>query len=285
MTIDLQSYRRMFADEIEAIANIATPSLVDALAAIPRERFLDSGPWIVRGEGDLLSGPRRTPDDNPRRVYHNYSIAIDPARQLFNGAPSLMARSIDRLGLTAGDRVLHVGLGLGYYTALVAHTVGPSGRVVGIEIDEALASRARANLAEMPWVDVRAGDARDAFGEAFDAILVNAGVTHAQESWLVALADGGRLLFPLTATSPQMGPVGKGIQILLTKNHAGVLDAAVVNFIAIYSGIGLRDDELNARIGEALQRSPFPRLTRLRRDVHDSQTGCWLHTPSWCLCS
>lgn len=67
--------------------------------------------------------PRRTPDGDPRHVYHNLSIAIDPERQLFNGAPSLLALCIDRLAIRSGARVLHVGCGLGYYSALMAHCV------------------------------------------------------------------------------------------------------------------------------------------------------------------
>ncbi|HET7218757.1 MAG TPA: methyltransferase domain-containing protein [Vicinamibacterales bacterium] len=283
MTIGLASYRRMFAEEIAAIANIRTPSLVEALATVPRERFLDPGPWLVRSEADLFAGPRPTPDDDPRRVYHNYSIAIDPSRQLFNGVPSLLASSIDRLALESGSRVLHVGSGLGYYTALIAQTVGPGGRVLGIEVDAGLSARARANLADLRWVELRTGDATGLFNETFDAILVNAGVTHVLQTWLDALADGGRLLFPLTAPMPPTGVIGKGVQILLTKRPDGAADAVVVNFVAIYSAIGLRDASLDSQIAQAFSRSPFPRLTERRVDPHEADNTCWLHAADWCL--
>ncbi len=49
--------------------------------------------------------------------------------------------------------MLHVGTGLGYYTAIMAHCVGPSGRVVGIEIDADARRSAGENLASLPWVD------------------------------------------------------------------------------------------------------------------------------------
>lgn len=281
--IDLAMYRRLFAEEIEALANIRTPGLVDAIAAVPRERFLNDGPWLVRADADLFAGPRPTPDADARRVYHNYAIAIDPARQLFNGSPSLLASSIDRLRLEPGGRVLHVGTGLGYYTAIIAQTVGRGGRVVGVEVDEALAARARDNLADLPWVEVRTGDARGPFDEPFDAILINAGVTDVEPAWLAALVDGGRLLFPLTASLPAAATIGKGLQILLTKRAHGRADAAVVSFVAIYSAIGLRDPSLDAVIGQALARAPFPRLTERRIDRHEADATCWLHTPGWCL--
>jgi protein-L-isoaspartate(D-aspartate) O-methyltransferase len=278
-----ESRRRFFAEEIEALANLETPSLIDALAAVPRERFLRPGPWLVRGEADITGGPRRTPDADPRHTYHNYSIAIDPERQLFNGTPSLLAAMIDRLALKAGARVLHVGAGLGYYSALLGQVVGETGRVLAIEVDPALAAEAASNLSSMAWVEMRCGDGVALHGETFDAILVNAGVTHPQQVWLDALSSEGRLILPMTATMPAMGTIGKGIMTLLTPGPDGDFNVRVLSFVAIYSAIGLRDDMLNDALGKALMRSPFPKLRRLRRDPHEAATACWLHTPSWCL--
>jgi hypothetical protein len=51
----------------------------------------------------------------------------------------------------------------------------------------------------------------------------------------------------------------------------------------IYSALGLRDESLNASIGRALQTNPFPRLKRLRRDVHEPAAECWLHGNGFCL--
>jgi protein-L-isoaspartate(D-aspartate) O-methyltransferase len=275
--------RRFFAEEIEAIANITTPALVEAIAAVPREEFLGTGPWLVSSEVDLGSGPRQTPDADTRRVYHNYSIAIDPARLLFNGAPALVAGWIDKLLLQPGQRVLHVGTGPGYYTALIAHTVGPTGAVVAIEVDPDLAARARASLANLPWVDVQTGDSTGPFTPTFDAILINAGVTHPHDAWLDALAPGGRMIVPLTATMPQMGTIGKGIGVHLTKDADGQFTARRLSPVAIYSAIGLRDASLNQQLGRTFMRSPFPPLRRLRQDPHDPTDTCWFHATSFCF--
>ena len=122
--IDLAAYRRFFAEEIEAVARLQTRALVDALAAVARENFPRAGPWTVVAEADVLAGGGLrtvlTPDADPRRVYHNIGVAIDPSRQLFNGQPGTLAAWIDALVLTPGARVLHVGCGLGYYTAVLA---------------------------------------------------------------------------------------------------------------------------------------------------------------------
>jgi protein-L-isoaspartate(D-aspartate) O-methyltransferase len=278
-----ESRRQFFAEEIAALANLETPGLVDALTAIPRERFLRPGPWLVRSETDLFGGPRPTPDADPSHAYHNYAIAIDPARQLFTGVPSLLTSLIDKLGLRKGARVLHVGAGLGYYTALLAHVIGETGRVLAFEIDPLLAADATLNLEVMPWVEVRCADGVSLSGETFDAILVNAGVTHAQDAWLDRLAPAGRLILPLTATMPAMGTIGKGFMMLLTPRVDGDFDVRLLTPVAIYSAIGLRDEQLNAELGKALMRNPFPRITRLRRDRHEAAQECWLHGAGGCL--
>src|SRR5206468_4950229 len=140
------------------------------------------------GDGFIMGGPprfRTTPDADPARVYHNIAIAIDPERQLFNGQPGTLAVWLDLLELTPGARVLHVGCGLGYYTAVMARVAGESGRVLALEIDRPLADAARRNLATLPWAEVRHIDGAPAqFDEQFDAILVNAGVTHPLDAWL-----------------------------------------------------------------------------------------------------
>src|SRR5713101_8704608 len=127
---DLALQRRFYAEELMATGNLKTRALVEALAAIERERFLPAGPWLVRAEGDWGGPPRQTPDADPRHVYHNLAIGIDPTRQLFNGGPGAVTTAIDALRLEPDQRVLHVGAGLGYYTAIMATIVGPKGRVV-----------------------------------------------------------------------------------------------------------------------------------------------------------
>src|SRR5690349_4322511 len=97
--MDLNDRRRFYAEEIAVLSNLRTPGLIDALATVPREEFLPPGPWLIRSEVDYGGGNRQTPDGDPRHVYHNVAIAIDPARQLFNGAPSLLAICIDALSL------------------------------------------------------------------------------------------------------------------------------------------------------------------------------------------
>jgi protein-L-isoaspartate(D-aspartate) O-methyltransferase len=289
----LAERRQFFAEEIEAVSNLQTRALVDALAAVPREDYLPPGPWTILSIADYVPGtvtaPRMTPDADPKRVYHNVGIAIDPSRQLFNGQPGTLAVWVDALGLTPGARVLHVGCGLGYYTAVMAHTVSPTGHVVAYEIDEGLAADARQRLQSLACVEVRHGDASQALDQTFDAILVNAGVTHPLDTWLDALAAGGRMMLPLTTALPAMGPtLGKGLMWALTKAGTGDdsdLTARMTGVLAIYSAVGLRDDEMNARIGKAMMSGPasWSIVKRLRRDRHEPSPSCWLHRHACCF--
>jgi len=286
MEMDLR--RRFYAEELEAVAKLRSPRLVQALATVPREAFLQPGPWTVVTEVDFLGGGSRTgltADADPARVNHNIAVAIDPARMLFNGQPGTLAVWIDALDLAPGARVLHVGCGLGYYAALMAHCVGPQGRLVAIEADEALAAGAARNLASMPWVEVRHGDATDVAGETFDAILVNAGVTHPLDAWLDALVPGGRMVIPITATMAPMGNIGKGLVFVMTKKGDGEIGARVLTVVAVYSAVGIRDDSVNVFLGKALLGGPaqWSSVARLRRDAHQASSSCWLHTARYCL--
>jgi protein-L-isoaspartate(D-aspartate) O-methyltransferase len=285
---DMADRRRFFAEELEAVCKLRSPALVDAFATVPREAFLRPGPWTVLADNDFMAGyaTRATPDADPARVCHNIVVAIDPERQLFNGQPGTLGVWLDALDLVPGGRVLHVGCGLGYYTAVMAHCVGPTGRVVALEVDESLAAEARTNLASLPWVDVRHADGSGPLHETFDAILVNAGVTHPLDVWLDAVAVGGRMILPLTGTMAAMGSnIGKGLVLLLTRQETGDFSVRVLTVVAIYSAIGLRDAEMNDRLGKAMMGGPmkWQAIKRLRRDVHEAAPDCWLHGRHFCF--
>jgi protein-L-isoaspartate(D-aspartate) O-methyltransferase len=195
-----EAARRWFAEELRYTARVQSRAVVDAFAVVPREHFCGSGPWR------LLSPIRAadywtTESDDPAHLYHDVLVAIDEPRRLNNGQPSLWASMFDQLDLVPGEHVVHVGAGTGYYSAILAEIVGPSGRVTAVEIDPDLAERSRRNLASAwPQAVVITAD-----GFAYrstrpaEAIVVNAGVSHLPPTWLDALApENGRLLVPLT---------------------------------------------------------------------------------------
>src|SRR5437868_3091170 len=91
-----------------------------------------------------------TTDSDPRWVYHDVLISVVRDRKLNNGEPGLWARLFDNCDLKKGERVLQIGAGTGYYSAILAELVGGTGSVIAVEYDEALAQKAKENLRNWP---------------------------------------------------------------------------------------------------------------------------------------
>ncbi|HEY7544624.1 MAG TPA: methyltransferase domain-containing protein [Blastocatellia bacterium] len=279
----LDDVRQFYAEEIQAVANLKSKALARAFAKVPREHFLGPGPWQIASP-DMVTGGvnyRVTEDDDPRHLYHNVLVAIDPARNLNNGQPSTLAFFLDSLDLQEGERVLHIGCGVGYYTAIIAETVGPAGQVIGIEVDAELAERARNNLADFSNVQALHGDGATFDPGETDAILINAGATHPRALWLDSLRIGGRLLLPLTFSKEPEG-TGSGL-MLKVKREEESYAARFVSPVSIYPFIGVRDNQMNNKLREAMMRGTWATVRRLRRDPHEPSDTCWLHGSDFCL--
>jgi len=273
---DIAEARRSFAEELRHTAHVRSPAVVDAFATVPRERFAGPGPWRILSP---MRGPDywTTDDADPRRLCHDVLVAIVETRRLNNGQPSLWASLFDQLDLKRGERVIHVGAGAGYYSAILAEIVGRAGDVMALELDSALAERARDNLASWPQATVVAAD-----GLAYradhpvDAIVVNAGVTHLALPWLDSLAENGRLLVPLTNAS------WWGAFLLVTRRG----ERYPVRFASrtgIIPCVGGRDVEAEARLTAALATADFTAIKSLRRSPQEPDESCWLAGDGWWL--
>jgi protein-L-isoaspartate(D-aspartate) O-methyltransferase len=286
MTVSLEDARRCFAEEIRELSDIQGDALIEGLARVPREAFLGPGPWqIVRPNTQLsmlapASSPtyRTTPDADPRRLYHNVLVAIDPARNLNNGQPSANLAWIDALAPRVGERVVHVGAGVGYYTAVIAEAVGPTGAVLALEHDAGLAERARANLAPWRQVEVVHGDGASHDLGAFDACYINAGASRLVPRWLDGMSPRGRLHVPLTTDAPFQG----GFMLLVERDGARYA-ARFTGGVSIFPCHGARDDESAAALASLFKSREFLKVTSLRRDPHERDATCALHGPGYCL--
>jgi len=288
MTLD--DYRRFYAEEIEQVASLTSPALVEAFARVPREQFLGPPPWQLASAevramaaAGLIQLKYRTTSE-PRHLYHNVVVSLDSAKDINNGQPSALATWIAALDLQSGDRVYHMGCGVGYYTAIMAEVVGPGGSVAAIDAQPDLAARAQENLSGYHQAAVYSGDGAAFDPEPCDAMLINAGVTHPRALWLDRLREGGRLVVPLTiATSPTLG---QGAMLKFVRRSGG-FSAGLVTFLAIFNGGNLRDPELEAPLrnwlGKAVATGALLKMKSLRRDVHEQDESCLFHVQGMCL--
>ncbi|QPF90415.1 protein-L-isoaspartate O-methyltransferase family protein [Bradyrhizobium commune] len=243
---DLAAARARYVELIAKRERISSLRLLAALADVPREDFLAKGPWRIKSEA--ARGYRLTPDADPVHLYDNVLVAIDARRKLDTGLPSLWAHVIDVLDVKPKQRVVQIGCGLGYFSAILSTIVGPKGGVLAIECDERLAVRATNYLRAYRNVEVINGDGCAEIGEPADVIIVHAGFSHPHPLWLDALRPCGRLLVPLTQRDRE------GAIIKITRKGKG-FEAEAVQQIRIFPGQGRGVTTLDDRVAEWWQRA------------------------------
>ena len=101
-----------------------------AFAEIRRENFLGPGPWPIGRSG---GGYRVSRSDDPVYLYQDVLVGIICSKELNNGQPHFLAFLISLGRLREGDHVVHIGAGVGYYTAIMARLVGATGKMTAIE--------------------------------------------------------------------------------------------------------------------------------------------------------
>jgi protein-L-isoaspartate(D-aspartate) O-methyltransferase len=146
-----------------------------------------------------------------------------------------------------------------------------------------LAARSKTNLANYPNVKVQAGDGATLNMGACDAIFINAGVTHPHVPWLTALAEGGRIVLPITVSRGDTG-AGFGLMMKITNDH-GHFAAEVLSEVGIFSCTSVRDPRLEPLIGKALATKTLSKLKSVRLEPHQETDTCLLHREDVCLSS
>jgi protein-L-isoaspartate(D-aspartate) O-methyltransferase len=283
-TNELAVLRRAYARQVTFLGEAASPALEDAYANVPREAFLGDGPWpVLRWPGGYL----RTPDADPAWLYSDILIGIVPERGLNNGQPSAHATWIAAAAPAPGEHVVHIGAGVGYYSAIMGHMVGAQGALTAVEYDPGLAARAADNLAHLANARVLQGDGATLPFAPADVIYVNAGASRPAEAWLEGLRDGGRLILPLT-TNGNFGqrsdfltrPTGAVFRIT---RHGAVFDADYIGPIMVFPCEGMREEMSDRALAAAFDKGGFREVKRLRRTDDVPDADCWVKAPGWSL--
>lgn len=135
-----------------------------------------------------------------------------------NSQPSTVAAMLELLDVDAGMRVLDVGSGSGWTTALLAELVGPTGTVVGVERVPDLVAAGRRALAAGAWpqAEVRqatAGVLGVPEEAPWDRILVSAAADRLPSSLVAQLADGGVLVVPVAGVMLRVRRRGDDVDV------------------------------------------------------------------------
>jgi protein-L-isoaspartate(D-aspartate) O-methyltransferase len=167
------------AEDLAAVIRaqgIRDPRLLEAIRAVPRDQFV--------------------PPELSARAFVDEPLPI--GRHQVTTQPSLVARMVEALELRGSERVLEVGTGFGWQTALLARLAA---RVWSVERwpDLAEAARHRLERSGETNVSVVVGDGSEGLPEhaPYDAILVSAAFPSVPSTFVSQLADGGRLVHPL----------------------------------------------------------------------------------------
>jgi len=176
--VDLQEYRGARRRLVETLQQqgIRDLSVLHAIDSIPRHLFVPTG---VR-----------------HRAYEDSALPIGNGQTI--SQPSIHARYLELLKLTGKEKVLEIGTGSGYQTALLSRLAS---QVFSIERIAVLLERAREILSRMGAnnISFMLGDGTLGWREfaPYDAILVGAAAPEIPEAYIEQLAEKGRLLIPL----------------------------------------------------------------------------------------
>ena len=164
--------------------NISSESVVRAMEQVPRDLFV--------------------PPDSRHMAYLDLPLSIGEGQTI--SQPYVVAMMTEAMELSGGDRVLEIGTGCGYQTAILS-LLTPRGRVVSVERVPSLAQQACMRLQELGYDNVVVEQAGPSLGcpskGPYDAIMVTAAAPSLPESLLSQLAVGGRLVVPVGTLNQQ----------------------------------------------------------------------------------
>jgi protein-L-isoaspartate(D-aspartate) O-methyltransferase len=159
-----------------------------------RERGIDD--LEVLRVFDLVPRHAFVPESVQHRAYEDAPVPIGFSQTA--SQPSLQALYLQTLKLQPTDKVLEIGTGSGYQTALLAHLAG---HVYSVERIRELSARARTVLDSMRFTNIAllVGDGTIGWSRyaPYDAILVGAAAPGVPQALLDQLAEGGRMLIPI----------------------------------------------------------------------------------------
>jgi protein-L-isoaspartate(D-aspartate) O-methyltransferase len=180
--IDFQSARQAMVDSQLRARGISNPRVLDVMLRVPRH---ESVPEAYRAE-----------------AYEDHPLPIGEGQTI--SQPYVVALMLEMLQVSPADRVLEVGTGSGYATALLSQLAA---QVFSIERHSSLATSAKQVLAKLGYTNIQVFTADGTRGlpsySPFDAILVSAAAVQVPPGLLAQLREGGRMVIPVGSPEAQ----------------------------------------------------------------------------------
>ena len=159
-------------------------------------------------------------EDRPLPIGYNQTIS----------QPSTVRKMLEWLDAQPGDKVLDIGSGSGWTTALLSHIVGPEGKVFAVEIIPDLVKMGEENCKKLGLENVAFFQAGDQIGlpeyAPYKRILVSAAAREMHEELHDQLAQGGKLIIPIQNTIFELTNTARGWQ---QHTHPGFAFVPLVN--------------------------------------------------------
>lgn len=165
-----------------ASGSLKTPRIIETFKKVDRAQF-------VRGK-------------SLKDAYNDYPLPIGHGATI--SQPSTVAFMLETLQPKAGDKVLDVGSGSAWTTALLAHMVREEGKVYGVEMEPKLVEFGRKNIEKYKFNNVFIEQAQDVMGlpeyAPYDEILVSAAAETLPKELVDQLKPGGRMVIPVQSS-------------------------------------------------------------------------------------
>ena len=217
--VDFERKRERLIRSLRNIYGISD-RVLDAMMKVPRHLFV--------------------PENIRSRAYEDTPLPIGKGQTI--SAPHMVAIMCDLLDVRRGDKILEIGAGSGYHAAVLAELTGEDGMVIAVERVEELAEKARVNLKQAGYRNVKVvvGDGSMGYPpeSPYDRINVTCSAPDVPPPLIEQLKDGGKMVIPIGRHFQELYLVEK------TGDKIDKIPKGGVMFVPLIGRYGFKEDEV-----------------------------------------